>query len=702
MRQAPRVAFDIGGTFTDIIVASDGQLLTFKVLSLTEKIAASLREPIEDALKSSGQTALGRLVHGTTIGSNTMIEGKGADTGLITTRGFRDELEIRRMGRPPVFDFLWERLPPLIPRRRRIEVTERITARGEVFTPLNTDEVREAIKTLKAQNVAAVAICFINSFANPDHERQAAALVRQLLPGVALSISHEVLPEIREYERMSTTSINAYLMPVVNRYLSSLEADLGIHARGLQVMQSNGGVMTAEHARRHPVQLIESGPAAGALAAAALTRHIGVQRAVSFDMGGTTVKACLLEEYAPVEKNDMEVGGPAHTVARYSRGAGYALSTPALDIVEAGAGGGSIAWIDEGGALRVGPISAGADPGPACYGRGGVRPTITDANVVLGYMNPQTIAGGTVAIDRRAAADAIQRELATPLGLSVQATAYGIYQVANAAMTRAIRAVTTERGRDPREYTLIGFGGAGPIHAADLAASFGMKRVYIPLYPGLFSAMGLMMADLRYDYVQSIPGRLDAIDVGSLQKHFDSLGARVLEEVRKENVDPATVKVERLLDLRYQRQTSELTIALPEPLPTVSLAATMAELFHAEHEHTYGYRRQNESITVVNLRLKAFAPTRSLSFRELAETFRASAAQKKPTHEVRVAYFGSTFGERPTRILSRAALARRTMPGPLILEEFDTTVVVPPNWVASLDELGNIVLDDISIRRQNN
>jgi N-methylhydantoinase A len=231
MGQAPRVAFDIGGTFTDIIVASDGQLLTFKVLSLTEKIAASLREPIEDALKSSGQTALGRLVHGTTIGSNTMIEGKGADTGLITTRGFRDELEIRRMGRPPVFDFLWERLPPLIPRRRRIEVTERITARGEVFTPLNTDEVREAIKTLKAQNVAAVAICFINSFANPDHERQAAALVRQLLPGVALSISHEVLPEIREYERMSTTSINAYLMPVVNRYLSSLEADLGIHAR---------------------------------------------------------------------------------------------------------------------------------------------------------------------------------------------------------------------------------------------------------------------------------------------------------------------------------------------------------------------------------------------------------------------------------------------------------------------------------------
>jgi N-methylhydantoinase A len=697
MRQAPRVAFDIGGTFTDIIVATgDGQLLTFKVLSLTEKIAASLREPIEAASKSSGQTALGRLVHGTTIGSNTIIEGKGANTGLITTQGFRDELEIRRMGRPPVFDFLWERLPPLIPRRRRIEVTERITARGEVFMPLDIDAVREAIDALKAQDIEAVAICFINSFANPAHERQAAALVSELLPDAALSISHQVLPEIREYERMSTTTINAYLMPVVNRYLSALERDLGRHARGLRIMQSNGGVMTAEHARRYPARLIESGPAAGALAAAALTRQVGVQRAVSFDMGGTTVKACLIEEYAPIEKNDMEVGGPANAIARYSRGAGYALSTPALDIVEAGAGGGSIAWIDEGGALRVGPISASADPGPACYGRGGVRPTITDANVVLGYMNPRAIAGGTVAIDPGAAVDAIQRELATPLGLSVQAAAYGVYQVANAAMTRAIRAVTTERGRDPRDYTLIAFGGAGPIHAADLAASCGMRRVYIPLYPGLFSAMGLMMADLRYDYLQSIPGRLDAVDVASLQKHYETLEERVLGEVRRENVDPATLKTERFLDLRYLRQTSELTIALPDPFPPISLAATMAELFHAEHEHTYGYRRPNEPITVVNLRLKAIAPTQSLSFKELAESFHASAAQKKSSDEVRAAYFGSTLGEQPTRILSREALAQRTIHGPIVLEEFDTTVVVPPGWATSLDGLGNIILDAVS------
>jgi len=696
MSRAPRVAFDIGGTFTDIIVVTgDNQLRTFKVLSLTDKIVASLRQPIAEALQSSGHAALGSLVHGTTIGSNTMLEGKGANTGLITTRGFRDELEIRRMARPPVFDFLWERMPPLIPRRRRIEVTERITSRGEVFTPLKLDEVRDAISKLKAQNVEAVAICFINAFANPSHEQQAAALVRELLPDVALSISHEVLPEIREYERMSTTSINAYLMPVVNRYLNSLETQLGDYARGLRIMQSNGGVMTADHARRHPVQLIESGPAAGALAAASLTRQIGVERAVSFDMGGTTVKACLIEDHVPIEKNDMEVGGAANAVARYSRGAGYALSTPALDIVEAGAGGGSIAWIDDSGALRVGPVSASADPGPACYARGGKRPTITDANVVLGYMNPQAIAGGTVAIDRNAALDTINRELAAPLGLSVQETAYGIYQVANAAMTRAIRAVTTERGRDPRDYTLVGFGGSGPIHAADLAASLGMKRVFIPLYPGLFSAMGLMMADLRYDYVQSIPGRLDAIDVAILQRNYDALAARVLAEVAKENVDPATVKLERFLDLRYQRQSSEITIPVPHALPVTSLASMMAELFHADHQRNYGYRRENESIAVVNLRLKAFAPTQSLGFKELAASFHVSAARENAKEEVRLAYFGSTLGEQPTRILSRAALTRGAIRGPLILEEFDTTVVVPPGWTASIDELGNIVLDAI-------
>lgn len=693
MTHTPRIAFDIGGTFTDIIVIdSRGKLATFKVLSLPEQIAAEIRQLVENAIGRDDHAELASLVHGTTIGSNTLLEGKGAHMGLLTTRGFRDELEIRRMARPPVFDFLWERTPPLIPRRRRLEVTERIAAQGSVFLPLDLAEARQTIISLTAQGVEAIAICLINSFANPTHEQQLAALARELAPQAMISVSHEVLPELREYERMSTTCINAYLMPVVSRYLNSLERELGSFARSLRIMQSNGGVMTAEHARRHPVQLIESGPAAGALAAAALTRELDIERAVSFDMGGTTVKACLIEHHTPVEKNEMEVGGTANATARYSRGAGYAISIPALDIVEAGAGGGSIAWLDGSGALRVGPASAGAMPGPACYGRGGNKPTITDANVALGYMNPRAIAGGTVALDRAAANEAIERELSSRLGMPIQQAAYGIYQVANAAMTRAIRAVTTERGRDPREYALIAFGGAGPIHAADLASSLGMKQVCIPLFPGLFSALGLMMADLRYDYVQSIPGRLDSLAVHELKQRYDALVTQVAAELVKENVDARLLRLERFLDLRYQRQTSELTLALPDPLPESSFAATMTALFHEEHERTYGYRRRDEPITVVNLRLKAFAPSSTFNFAELAAHFEQSIRPSDSMSETRMAYFGPIFGEQKTRILSRTGLRSGSVEGPVVLEEFDTTIIVPPKWTASLDNLGNVIL----------
>jgi N-methylhydantoinase A len=644
-------------------------------------------------LNETGHQQLANLVHGTTIASNAVLEGKGAVTGLITTLGFRDEIEMRRLARPAVYDFLWERNPPLIPRRRRREVTERITAQGEIFTPLDVEETKEALRELQRQKIEAIAICFINSYANPTHENRAAALAHELLPGTALCTSFEVLPEIREYERTSTTCLNAYLMPVVNRYLDSLESELAGYCTALRVMQSNGGVMTSDHARRRPIYIIESGPAAGALAAAALTRELGIDRAVSFDMGGTTVKACLIEGSAPIEKNEMEVGADANISARYSRGGGYALSIPALDIVEAGAGGGSIARIDESGALRVGPASAGAVPGPVCYKRGGINPTITDANVVLGYMNPQAIAGGTVAIDRTAAIDVIERELCPGLNLPPLEAAHGIYRVANAAMMRAIRAVTTERGRDPREYVLIAFGGAGPIHAAELAAELGMKQVYIPLFPGLFSALGLLMADVRYDYVQSIPGRLDAIDMAELLQKFEGLAARAREEFSRENIDPTVVKIERYLDLRYQRQMSEITMRVPDGVTPSALLRSLTDSFHAEHERTYGYHRDGEPVALVNLRMKALAPANSISFAELAQAFVRSASAEEPAVETRVAYYGPKVGECLTKIVSREALLRGSLEGPVVIEEFDTTVVVPPQWTASLDKYGNITLE---------
>jgi N-methylhydantoinase A len=696
MKDAPRVAFDIGGTFTDIVVVTgDRRLRTYKTLSISEEVAQQVRRPIEAVLNETGHKHLANLVHGTTIASNSILEGKGAITGLITTRGFRDEIEMRRLARPAVFDFLWERNPPLVPRRRRREVNERITAQGTVFTPLDVEDTSEALRELQRQKVEAIAISFINSYVNPIHENQAAALAHALAPEIALCTSFEVLPEIREYERTSTTCINAYLMPVVNRYLDSLESELGNYCKSLRVMQSNGGVMTSNHARRRPIYIIESGPAAGALAAAALTRELGIDRAVSFDMGGTTVKACLIEGSSPIEKNEMEVGADANMSARYSRGGGYALSIPALDIVEAGAGGGSIAWIDESGALRVGPTSAGAAPGPVCYKRGGINPTITDANVVLGYMNPRAIARGTVAIDRAAAIHVLERELCPRLNLSPLEAAYGIYRVANAAMMRALRAVTTERGRDPRDYVLIAFGGAGPIHAADLAAELGMKQVYIPLFPGLFSALGLLMADVRYDYVQSIPGRLDTIEMAELLQKFEGLAARAREEFLRENVDPDIVKMERYLDLRYQRQMSEITIKVPGGITPSVPMRTLTDAFHAEHERTYGYRREHESVAVVNLRMKALAPANAVSFAELAEAFVRSAGKDEPAPETRVAYYGPEVRECLTKIVARESLLGGPREGPLVIEEFDTTVVVPPQWGASLDKYGNIRLESI-------
>ena len=687
-----RVAFDIGGTFTDVVIAgADGQLLTYKILTLPDSVGADVGRCIADAESRQSDSIITSLVHGTTIASNAVLEEQGAETGLITTKGFRDELEIRRLGRPGVYNVFWQRTPPLIPRRRRLEVTERMTVQGEVETPLNEEEVRQAIHTLKRQGVESIAVAFLHSYVNPSHEQRAVALIREVFPEVMVCSSAEVLPEVREYERTSTTALNAYLMPVVNRYLDQVETQLQAYPPTLQIMQSNGGVMTAAHARRRPVHMIESGPAAGALAAAGLAREIGLSQAVAFDMGGTTVKACLIEDGQAVETAEGEVGAGINRAGRLSQGAGYALRVPAYDIVEVGAGGGSLAWVDDGGALRVGPRSASAVPGPACYGRGGTEPTITDANVALGYMNPGKIAGGTVPIDAAAARTAIETRLCARLHLSVQDVAFGIHQVADATMTRAIRAVTTERGRDPREFTLIAFGGSGPLHATTLADNLGMPRVYIPLFPGLFSALGLLLADIRYDYVQSVPQELDAINPAALLKEFEALVSRANQDSQDEQDGQGSITHERLIDLRYKRQSSELTLPVPARVEAADIRQVLAESFHAAHEQTYGYRREDDTIAIVSVRLKATVRTQSLSFSELGVSF-SQSAEKTAQPDSRRAYFGPQQGELDTRILSRGDLVEHAVAGPLIVEEFDTTVVVPPHWQASVDEYGNIVL----------
>jgi len=682
-----RVAFDIGGTFTDVIVADErGGFFTAKILTLPESVGADVGRCIDEARADAAGEVVA-IVHGTTVASNAVLEGAGAVTGLITTQGFRDELEIRRLARPSIYDVFWVRIPPLVPRRRRLEVAERLTVTGAVETPLDLAAVDAAIERLADQSVEAVAVVFLHAYANDAHERAVAEKIRARLPKAAVSTSSEVLPEVREYERMSTTALNAYLMPVVGRYLDQLEDQLSRFSPPLRIMQSNGGVMNTTQTRRRPVHMIESGPAAGVLAGASLARAAGLERVVAFDMGGTTAKACLIENGRPLETAEGEVGAGINIAGRLSRGAGYAVRVPAYDIAEVGAGGGSLAWVDEGVALRVGPKSAGAEPGPACYGRGDVAPTITDANVVLGYMNPEAIAGGSVPIDGKAAATAVARDLADPLGLTPLDAAHGVHRVANATMSRAIRAVTTERGRDPRDFTLIAFGGSGAIHAMEMAGGLGIKRVYVPLFPGLFSAMGLLMADARHDFVQSVTGELGDFDGAELRVLLDGLGERGRTEVE----DPAA-KFDYAVDLRYARQSSELTIPVPDAA-AAELPERLLAAFHAEHERTYGYQRPEDPVGLVSLRLKVTAPARSLDFTDLGRHFEAEASAELQ-EGTRSAYFGPQAGTYEAALLTRASLrARGRIAGPFIVEEFDTTIVVPPGWTGRVDDLGNLVAE---------
>jgi len=683
-----RVGFDIGGTFTDVIVLGDDErLTTTKVLSLLDRVGEDIVACIRQSA-STGQVE--SFVHGTTIGSNAVIENKAALTGLITTKGFRDELEMRGQRRPNIYDVAWDRLPPLVPRSLRLEVHERILGDGEIEQPLQSKETQGVIQTLLDAHVEALAVCLINSYLNPTHERQIGQLIAEMAPQMVVCLSSDIHPEIREYERMSTTAINASLIPVVDRYLNQLEKHLSVYSRRLLIMQSNGGIMTAQAARRRPAYMIESGPAAGVLAAARLATETHLNQVLSFDMGGTTAKACLIENGVPLEKPGGEVGGGATMTTRLFGGAGHALRVPSLDIVEVGAGGGSIAWIDEGGALRVGPHSAGAEPGPVCYDRGGSEPTVTDANVVLGYINPEAIAGSTLRINYQAAWEAIEQKLAKPLQVDVLRAAYGVTQVANAAMMRALRAVSTERGRDPREFTLIAFGGSGPIHSAALAESLGISRVLVPLFPGLFSALGLLLADYRHDYLRSVVAALDRVNAETILQHYEEMETAAQAELLQEGVAHETIRFERQVDLRYSYQVSELTLPFPTTVKRADLRTELARIFTEAHKQAFGYER-NDTIEVVNLRLRALASAGPIRFVDLVAHSKNGGGSEEGSRQ---AYFGPVHGSHETPVRRRVGISTECT-GPLIIEEPDATVVIPPGWRVSREEYGNLVLSKI-------
>jgi N-methylhydantoinase A len=685
-----RLGVDVGGTFTDLVlVGPDGRALTRKVLSSTGDYAEAIVRGTRELLAAAGlePADVAELIHGTTVATNAILERRGARTGLLTTAGFRDLLEIGRLRLARLYDIDYERPAPLVPRRWRREVTERLGPGGEVLVPLDAPSVRAAVDLLVRDGVESIAIAFLHAYADGAHEAAAAAIVRERAPGVLLTLSSEILPEVREFERTSTAVTNAYVMPVMHRYLGSLEADLRALGVGapILVMQSNGGVMTAASGRRRPVHVIESGPAAGVIATAELARRIGRPNAISIDMGGTTAKASVVEGGRLERTGEFEIGGAVSQGSRLNRGGGFLLRVPAIDIAEVGAGGGSIVRVDEAGQLHVGPRSAGAVPGPACYAQGGKDATLTDANVVLGYLHPERLPSG-LALDAELARAAIAGQVAGPLGLHLDAAAHGVYLLGCARMARAVRAVTIERGRDARQFVLVAFGGNGPLFAAEMARSLGIGTVLVPPAPGVFSAVGLLEAESEHHLVRSVlrPLAADtapaiAAAVGALEREAEAL---LRAEGYREPVDTA-----RAVDLKYQGQSFELTVPLPADWGGGVGVDALAGAFAREHERTYGHAAPGDPIQVVSVRVTA-----RLVRPGGRDAVRLASDRATAAGGTRRAYFGRDRGMLATPVLARTDLDARPRPGPILVDEYDATTLVPPGATAALDEHGNVVI----------
>lgn len=690
-----RVGVDIGGTFTDIVfLGADGKIHTKKISSSVEDYAQAIADGLDQVFEETGlrASAVEELRHGTTVASNAILESKGALTGLITTKGFRDILEIRNLRMPRLYDLAWEKPVPLVERHLRVVVDERVNAQGGIDKPLDPKDAERAVDELLARKVEAIAVCLIHSYANPEHELMIKEIIGKKAPGLPFCISFEVLPEIKEYERTSTTTINAYIMPIVASYLASLRKNLddaGVTVP-LLLMQSNGGLTTADEAARLPMNIIESGPAAGVIGAQALARAGGLPNIVTFDMGGTTAKASLVENGEVTRSIEYQVGGGIMMGSRLLTGAGYMLKVPAIDLAEVGAGGGSIVWIDAGGSMQIGPQSAGADPGPVCYDTGGTKPTVTDANVLLGYINPNYLVGGELKLDASKARAVFEDRIAKPLGLSVEHAAYGAHQITASNMIRAIKSVSTERGRDPREYALFAFGGSGPIFSAGMARELRMKRVMVPPSPGLFSSFGLLYADVEHHYSRTFRHLLRKIDLGELNRIWDQMVDGALDQLAVDGFSEGKRQVRRTASMHYQGQTFELTVPVPDGPIDEKAVAVLEESFSREHERTYGHRAgADEPLELVNMQVVGYGVSERSRVPDRILATKAGEAAPLPPRQV---YFGLDAGWQETPILRRSDLETPRQ-GPCIVEEYDATVVIPPDSKAELDAYGNILID---------
>ena len=684
-----RLGIDIGGTFTDVAMVeeSTGRVAVAKVPSTPHDLAQGVLDGVHSALERAGAAAssVALLAHATTVVTNALLEQKGARTGFIATRGFRDLLELRRSSKADLYDLFQDGPALLVPRRWCFEITERVDAQGDVVTPLAETELPALIEAIRAAGLQAVAVSLMFSFLNDAHERRIGAALRAALPDVAVFLSCEVLPEIREFERASTTAVCAYVAPLLRGYLGRLEAATGgMGLPSLHVMGSNGGILDVAECLRLPASVIESGPAAGVVAASVVGRQLNLPNLISFDMGGTTAKASVIAEGQIAVTSDYEVGG-AGNAKRWMHGTGHPIRLPVIDLAEVSAGGGSIAWIDAGGALKVGPHSAGAMPGPACYGRGGTRPTVTDANAVLGYLDASSPLGGNLRIDRAAAVDAIMRDIGTPLGLDAVAAASRVIEVVNANMVEALRIVSIERGLDPAEFSLIAFGGAGPVHAVALAAELGIPTVLLPLSPGAFSAVGLIASDLRRDYSHTCYADVGSVDPARVATLIDAMEASGQEMLAAAAIAPGRQSMQRFADLRYPRQAYELTVPMEDGAITPASLQRMMGAFHDKHRQTYGHANPGEPVQMVNVRVSA---TGKLPPVQLAQRFTPGDTSLRH----RDAWFPAT-GTIPCRVHWRDSLVPRdTIVGPAVIDALDCTAVVPPGWTGIVDDQGFIAL----------
>ena len=674
------LGIDIGGSFTDIVSsdASTGAIHYAKTPTYPADLVRSLSEAIDAVPDSLEGVAV--LRHGTTVVINTILTNSGAKTALLTTAGFRDVLEIGRTNWPEPYNLLYNRLPPLVPRERRFEVPERLGADGTVVQPLDEAAVLDIAAELRDLEVESVAICFLHSYVDASHEQRVGELLAEHLPGVYVCQSSELSKEFREFERTSTVAINAYVGNVVDRYINEFEQHLARDkfAGTLYLMESNGGVTTADVARRRPIVMVESGPAAGVMATAEVARTLDIDRAVAFDMGGTTAKACLVEDGEALFTSQYYVPDYEH---------GYAVQVAALDIVEVGTGGGSIANVDDVGVLSVGPQSAGAVPGPACYGTGGTEATVTDANLVLGRLNPKRFLGGSMVLEE-SRAERVISTLADRLGSDVASTALGIIRLANFNMAAAIRRVSLERGRDPREFTLVAYGGAGPLHATDLARDLSVPKVIVPAMPGAFSALGMLLADLRQDFTATLLRGLADMTGDELAVEYGEIERQADEWERSIGTDATGVRTLRFAECRYTGH--EFTILVPVgDLTEADALAQVRASFEREYELRYGHAFPELPVETVNLRAVAYVALPKPGLETLAGAARGESvdATARP-----VFFEGRGYVESP--ILDRGALDIGVrMDGPVVVEEYGSTTVVAPGDVLTVDALGQLAID---------